>query len=210
MSLPGNITLIKDQRELSLSSVKELEDYFGIKYLPQLKFKKQSIHESILRRCEKARSKGLIDRKQRWLSALYREEVLFGYTFKNLIIKWIDETVGFGIFTGRAISPQTFIGEYTGEVRRGRWWRDKGNAYCFSYTLNEYVGTPFLIDAEKEGNLTRFINHSDSPNLKSMAICVEGVMHIILYTIQKIPPGTQLTYDYGTDYWADRELPLLF
>jgi SET domain-containing protein len=65
-----------------------------------------------------------------------------------------------------------------------------------------------VIDAEEKGNFTRFINHSDEPNLTSRWIVVDGIYHVILFANQLIPKGTQLTYDYGPNYWSQRPGPL--
>ena len=63
----------------------------------------------------------------------------------------------------------------------------------------------FVIDAEKGGNLTRFINHSDQPNLEPIGVFWKGSLHIILRSLKKIQKGEQLTYDYGADYWSRRK-----
>lgn len=60
---------------------------------------------------------------------------------------------------------------------------------------------PLCIDAYNYGNLTRFINHSCKPNLKSVSIHVENkeilMPRIIYYSIQNIEKGEELTIDYN-------------
>ncbi|KAF3339001.1 histone-lysine N-methyltransferase, H3 lysine-9 specific SUVH4-like protein [Carex littledalei] len=59
----------------------------------------------------------------------------------------------------------------------------------------------YCIDAEKEGNVARFINHSCAPNL--FVQCVLSSHHdiklakVMLFAADTIPPLQELTYDYG-------------
>jgi SET domain-containing protein len=64
-----------------------------------------------------------------------------------------------------------------------------------------------VIDATK-GNLTRFINHSIHPNLKPIHVFYEGFYHLIFLALRRIEKGTQLSYDYGKNYWYIREKPV--
>src|SRR5262249_10126818 len=75
----------------------------------------------------------------------------------------------------------------------------------------------FKVDASKTGNFTRFINHSDEPNVEARTVyipkntyrlapsCVE-----VLYVAKKtILPGEQLLVSYeaeGNHYWIDTKI----
>ncbi len=65
----------------------------------------------------------------------------------------------------------------------------------------------FQIDAEEEGNWSRFVNHSNEPNayvtLCRIADPISGKLLIvpILVTKRHIGPGEQITIDYGALYW---------
>ena len=62
----------------------------------------------------------------------------------------------------------------------------------------------FTIDSEMQGNYTRFINHSETPNVESRSFFYDGVFHIAFRTIREIEVGEELTYDYGEIYWQSR------
>jgi SET domain-containing protein len=61
------------------------------------------------------------------------------------------------------------------------------------------------VDALQEGNVTRFINHSNVPNLEPRCFVERGLLHQVFMARQKISKGTQLTFDYGNDYWIRRQ-----
>jgi len=121
-------------------------------------------------------------------------------------LQWIDEEMGWGVFAKRDFQSMEFIAEYSGIVR-GRRKGDEENSYCFEYLLLPDVPTDYLIDAEMQGGVSRYINHSSSPNLSSSMVLCDGVTHIILYTKQTIKAGEQLFYDYGPEYWKKRTQP---
>ncbi|KAL1183552.1 hypothetical protein V6Z11_A02G190800 [Gossypium hirsutum] len=58
----------------------------------------------------------------------------------------------------------------------------------------------YFIDASKYGNISRFINHSCSPNLVNHQVLVDSMdchrAHIGLYASQDISVGEELTFDY--------------
>jgi hypothetical protein len=63
-----------------------------------------------------------------------------------------------------------------------------------------------VIDAT-QGNFTRFINHSNRPNLKPFYAFFDGLYHMILISIKDISKGEQFSYDYGPKYWYIRSPP---
>ena len=88
--------------------------------------------------------------------------------------------------------------------RRGLLRRDV-NDYCFQYPREWTATKAFTIDSEDQGNYTRFINHSDTPNVESRSFFHDGVFHIAFRTIEEIEAGSELTYDYGEIYWNNRK-----
>ena len=60
-----------------------------------------------------------------------------------------------------------------------------------------------MIDATS-GSLTRFINHSYTPNIKPMYAFFDDKYHLIFISLKPIQKGTQLAYNYGENYWALR------
>ncbi|HSW86704.1 MAG TPA: SET domain-containing protein-lysine N-methyltransferase, partial [Rhabdochlamydiaceae bacterium] len=145
-----------------------------------------------------------IETRQKWLGAFYAQEIQRG-SIPDLTIAWINFDIGYGVIANCDLPKQAYIGEYTGIVRKRRYFSDKKNGYCFEYSIGETIKSPFIIDAKPKGNHTRFINHSDNPNLEPACVLSGGLMHIILFAIKPIPKGTQLSYDYGEDYWAKRQ-----
>jgi SET domain-containing protein len=69
--------------------------------------------------------------------------------------------------------------------------------HTFLFTLNE----TYLIDANRNGNIARWINHSCAPNCR--ALVEESASgdprkdKVVIESIRDIQPGEELTYDYG-------------
>jgi len=53
------------------------------------------------------------------------------------------------------------------------------------------------IDAKYRGNKSRFINHSNKPNVYSDYKYCNGEIYIAFYALKDIPPGTELFFNYG-------------
>ncbi len=177
----------------------------GIAFLPELQFETPQTKEG----CQRRAQRSLLDPRQKWLGNYYAKELKQG-TIPDVSIRWIDEALGYGVFTNRPIARHAFFGEYTGLVCKQRWFKKIKNYYCFDYTfISGTHNSPYLIDGDRQGNLIRYINHSDRPNLETSSIFYDGLMHIILYAIKDIPAGTQLSYDYGEEYWKKRGKPRL-
>lgn len=182
-------------------SEEQFNQIMGFEYVNHLEFLNR---EKVLKYVNKAERKKLIEQRQKWLGVYYGQEIRAGYT-PDLTICWLNEALGFGVITNVDLPKRAYIGEYTGIVRRRKFFEDHKNGYCFVYGTPDIISSPFVIDAQPKGNYTRFINHSDSPNLEPAAVYCDGLLHIILYTIKPIAKGTQLTYDYGEDYWKKRK-----
>ncbi len=191
----------------SLASPAEFEQRLGVKYLPHLAFIDEKTQMRVEKRVAKALGKGWITPHQKWLGQYYAKGIR-NPSGLDLTIRWIDERIGYGVCTNRDIPAQAYIGEYTGVLRRRRFFGRWQNHYCFSYNIGEARHTPYTIDAEKQGNYTRFINHSEEKNLEAASVYCDGLMHIIFYALVPIPAHTQLCYDYGPDYWKKRRKPI--
>lgn len=125
-------------------------------------------------------------------------------TLPSLGIKWIDSTLGYGVFTTHFLKPGTLIGEYTGYVRRLYRTHPDTNPYCFHYPSRFFSFKYFVIDASLGGNTLRFINHSDQPNLTPAWVLDRDLLHLIFLTLMPIEPNSQLTVNYGSDFWKSR------
>ncbi|KAL0885871.1 hypothetical protein Bca101_009854 [Brassica carinata] len=124
------------------------------------------------------------------------------------------ESKGWGVRACEHILRGTFVCEYIGEVldqqeankRRIQYGRE-GCSYIHDVDANindigRIVGEPdYVIDANTHGNVSRFINHSCSPNLVTHQVVVESMesllAHIGLYASTDIAAGEEITRDYG-------------
>lgn len=190
-----------NESEIRIYSQEEFERAMQIKFLANLAFASEKVIRKIEKLCLKANKNEEFDRKQKWLGALFEPDIEQGKEL-DALIQWIDPQMGYGVFALNDLPPATFVGEYTGEVRKCRW-SDKSNYYCYDYSIGEK--TPFLIDAEQQGNLTRFINHSRNSNLEPVSVYSGNRMHLILLTKSLVKKGDELTYNYGPDYWKKRK-----
>jgi SET domain-containing protein len=189
---------------VSRSLSKDFEANFGVRYLPQLEYADWRVERHIKKLCAYALKKDRVGQLALWLGKLHAKELAEG-RIPDIEIEWISEEMGYGAFTNRPIKKWEFVGEYTGIVRRRRWVFPNLNDYCFMYPREWISHRLYTIDSEKEGNFTRFINHSDTPNLESVAVFKDGVFHILFRAVEDILPGKELVYDYGPVYWNKRK-----
>ncbi len=190
-----------------IHSGEEFEKVFRIPFLPQLKFIDLTTQLNIEKRCVKAIRKKWITPRQKWLGHYYAQNIR-GKLPLDLTIAWINDQIGYGVWTDRPIPVNAYIGEYTGVLRKRFFFRRWKNHYCFDYNIGEERSSSYVIDAQDYGNHTRFINHSVEANVDPVSVYCDDAVHVILYAKKNIPAGTQLCYDYGEDYWKKRGKPL--
>lgn len=103
---------------------------------------------------------------------------------------------GFGVFAVESINKNKRIIQYEGQlithkqslIREDRYLR-RNEIWCFT------VNRRWVRDANKGGNIARFINHACVPNCYSQI-----VGHTIwIRAGRNIKAGEELTYDYNTD-----------
>jgi len=132
-------------------------------------------------------------------------------------IRFVSGDVGCGLFAESDLEAGSFIGEYTGTVQPGRdvLPEEKGERgydtdYTWDYPDAWYEDILFEINAGRRGNELRYINHSFEPNLAVEHTLLDNRWVIFFVAGQFIPAGTQLTVDYGEEYWSGgfRELVL--
>jgi uncharacterized protein len=103
---------------------------------------------------------------------------------------------GWGVFATERIPKNKRIIHYAGEkithkesVKREAEYLKNGRIWCF------LLNSRWVIDGNYGGNLSRFVNHSCTPNC--YARIVDDVIWIC--ASKTIEPGTELTYNYQTD-----------
>lgn len=202
----GSLCVYKTKEQCFASlETSEQKAHFNMQVLNHLKFSRLEDLNWVLKRCEKKLEDESIKRKNLWIDSLYGNAFL-SKKFAPCYVKWIDPLIGYGLFAKEDIPQYSLIGEYTGIVRKRNSKLDKFNDYIFGYVVAQSE-TPFVVDASQEGSYTRFINHSDEPNLHSTWLINKGLCHIILVSQSYIPKDTQITYDYGPYYWRKRPSP---
>ncbi len=189
-----------------LFSVESFEKLTGAQFIPQLDFADGRVLADVARRGAKLHKKGLLTLEQLWFGSFFQKEIL-SFSIPDVVIRWIDPQLGWGVFANRNFKKMDFIAEYTGKLRR--WTKsDNKNSYRFAYVLAEGYPTPYTIDARDQGGIGRYINHSSTaPNLMPALATFQDISHVVIYAKEAIPKGAQLCYDYGPEYWARRKAP---
>jgi len=99
---------------------------------------------------------------------------------------------GAGLFATDFIKKGTFIIEYWGKRVPTKTADDLNSKYLFE------INSRWTVNGSDRRNIARYINHSCRPNAE--ADVVKGVIKIRAY--RNIKPGDEITYHYGSDYFA--------
>ena len=114
---------------------------------------------------------------------------------------------GFGVRAKEFLEKGSNIGFYAGWLRKGSEAPD--NAYVFN--LRE----DWVIDAGASGNVTRYINDYRGTGQKVNIDVLETVVKreraseipgVIFVAATDIKEGEELLFDYGPEYWAEKEV----
>lgn len=160
----------------------------------------------IRRRGAEKYTAGLVTKKAIALGKKYAPLIEKSYMPK-VSAQWLNEDIGHGLFAEEIIAKGSYVGEYTGIVRRNdRRYFEPQNNYCYEYPVEDEIGRPFVIDATN-GCFTRLINHSTKPNLQPTYAFYDNFYHLIFVAKKEIQIGEQLSYNYGKNYWYTREPP---
>lgn len=101
---------------------------------------------------------------------------------------------GLGLFATERIEKGAFIAEYIGRrIPHAEAKRREARGAKYMYELN----TRWTIDGSSRRNIARYANHSCVPNAESDV--VRG--KVILRAIKSIESGSEITYDYGREYF---------
>ncbi len=135
----------------------------------------------------------------------------------DVSIRFISSQVGYGLFAESDLEGGALIGEYSGVIQPGEDITAEitpGSGYETDYTWDYpdswYEDLLLEINALKKGNELRFVNHSFEPNLVVEHTLLRNRWVIFFIARGFIKSGTQLTVDYGEEYWSGgfRELIL--
>lgn len=181
----------------------EFEQFFNITYRPSLYFDSYSSLQNIVKSCPYIlRSRYLASDNYAW-SERYLPNVLQRRD-PHISIRWINDTIGYGAFAEDNINMGEFIGEYTGLVRRLLRRHADPNAFCFHYPTCLWSIRYAVIDALRDGNLMRFVNHGNITNIQPLCLVDRGLLHLIFVASKNISQGSELLFDYGRDFWRKR------
>jgi len=113
--------------------------------------------------------------------------------------------MGWGVKSLVDIPKGGFVCEYVGELISDAEAEQRENdSYLFD--LENRDGDTFCIDANRFGNVTRFINHSCSPNLVPVKVFTSHqdlrFPHIAMFASKIIKKGDVLGFDYGEKFWV--------
>jgi hypothetical protein len=106
---------------------------------------------------------------------------------------------GWGLFTTRPVSKGQLICEYSGE-RIGQEEADRRGLICdrFNQSYLFQADKETVIDAQRFGNVARFINHSEKkPNCLVRVVQVGGVHTVCIFAALDIDAGRELFFDYN-------------
>ena len=129
--------------------------------------------------------------------------VQHGITARTQVYKTYG--MGWGVKALVDIPKGGFVCEYVGEIISDAEAEQRENdSYLFD--LENRDGDTFCIDANKFGNVTRFINHSCDPNLTPVKVFTAHqdlrFPHIAMFASREIKKGDILGFDYGEKFWV--------
>jgi uncharacterized protein len=121
---------------------------------------------------------------------------------KKKIVARLSPIHGNGVFADELIRKGERVVRYKGKVRTHdqvdeAYGEMDENGHTFLFTLND----DYVIDANVDGNVARWINHSCAPNCEAVIEeNAKGKAHkdkVFIEAIRDIQPGEELTYNYG-------------
>lgn len=125
---------------------------------------------------------------------------------------------GFGLRSPDAIVRGQFIDCYLGEVitsaeadmREDAASSKNSPSYLFSLDfINMDEEDPYVVDGQRLGGPSRFMNHSCNPNCKMFTVSThhgdDKIYDLAFFALRDIPPGTELTFDYNPDWDGSRD-----
>lgn len=197
---PASKIAFCEQPNVFFEDRQRFEALHDLTYISQPLFESEKILGEVLCRAQKAKAEDAIPYAKIWMGIYFDDELLAGIHPK-VSLRFIDDEVGFGVFAAQRISPCALIGEYTGQLVEAKKRALASKFHCVRYTTWDIGKKRYVLDAEKMGNFTRFINHSSQPNAGLQSVYWRGIPKMIFVALKEIAEGTQLTFDYGAIFW---------
>lgn len=186
------------------------EPFVDCEFAPHPVFESRETFEEILSITQKAKEEDVIPQERIWMGIYFDKEMQGGY-HPPVSIRYVEKEVGFGVFADQRIPSCAFVGEYTGIVREKGKKPFSDDDYSVRYTTWDLGKKKYILDGRKKGNFTRFINHSETPNLCLQSVYWRGIPRMIFVALKEIGQDQQLTFDYGTFFWKEcKKAPKLF
>jgi len=203
-TIPGREILVqkKGEGKSALISRSDFNELFQLPYLDALRFQDYETLRLVVKNCPYILRIPGIENQQH--GQTYAKELDEGFVAPSSI-RWIDNHIHYGLFAERDFIKGEWLGEYTGIVREYLRTDPNQNAYCLHYPTRFWSLRYFMVDALLGGNETRFINHSDQPNLIPQCLVKDRLLHTVFFTSRAVKKGEQLTFHYGQDFWRHRE-----
>jgi hypothetical protein len=187
---------------------KDLYKLQRLQWIDQYRFESLELKDEMIKLAKDLNSRGLIDIATLWRGSFYKKEILEN-RHEHLSIRWLDASLGCGVFANKDLKEGDYIGCYLGKLGARFIWQECQNAYCFLYPIQPsffyklYQGC-WNANALICGNHTRFINHSENANANAYAAYVNSFFYIVIIASRRIERGEQISYDYGSTYWNRR------
>ena len=188
----------------------DFEKKFGITYLEHNVIRDERLKKwDVYKDKEYTINPGLNDRLEERYGALIKEAYC-----APMSIQLVNRQVGYGAYAESPIKKGQMVCEYVGVIEPEIYGED--NLYLWDYPTVLHELTPagrkkkiaFCINAEKKGNVARFINHSlrKYQNVGIEIIPYRNEWHVVYIAQKDIAKGEQLLTYYGMQYWRDRNI----
>ncbi|TGN20180.1 SET domain-containing protein [Leptospira idonii] len=120
------------------------------------------------------------------------------YTEADFIVKPSSiPGIGMGLFTKQALYKGDTVGYYTGKIITDD--DAESPKYIDSKYLLWICKDWWIYGEGKLSNYTRYINHSDKPNLELVTSVRWKTARFKV--LKAIPEGAEVFFNYGKDYW---------
>lgn len=143
----------------------------------------------------------------RLLADRYGEPLRRAYVVPSSV-RFVDDSLGRGLFAEKEIAEGELIGAYYGVVQRAspcRPVKDRlggfATDYAWTYPVKQRF-SPLEVNARINGNELRFVNHSFHPNCQMEHTLIDGEWVLFMIALKHIEMDSQLTVDYGEEYWC--------